>query len=352
VLRPAPIGCHEFLQAIKLMLGFLGLLFAGSMTITWMWIAASRKYLWLDQPNGRSSHSSPTPTSGGIGFFLVFLAALFYLVMNSEQQNPYLVLLLAGGCLGLLGLADDFRSLGIATRIIIQFLCVLVTISSVGNLPSMSFGFGTIESRILLSAGLIGFGVWQINFFNFMDGIDGLAASEALFVLLCLAWFSAIKGELFLALVCLLLLCAVLGFYVFNMPSAKIFMGDIGSNFLGYCLFFLGILACVRQCLEYWTFFILMSTFLVDSSITLLGRLLGGGVWYHGHRTHAYQLLAVAWNSHFRVVLVYSAINVFWIAPLALMSLRFETLAVYCALLAWLPLVAAVIMIRRKLIQP
>src|SRR5690606_30842675 len=112
------------------------------------------------------------------------------------------------------------------------------------DLPPLLLGHWQIGLPWVLAPLMLLYGVWQINFYNFMDGIGGLAASQGLFVRLALAWFLAEGGEFGLATAGLGLACALAGFLPFNAPSARLFMGDVGSNFLGYALLALGLLAC------------------------------------------------------------------------------------------------------------
>jgi Fuc2NAc and GlcNAc transferase len=202
-----------------------------------------------------------------------------------------------------------------------------------------------------LSVLLFVYGVWQINFYNFMDGIDGLAVSQGLFVSLSLAWFCADAGATSLSVASLGLASALAAFALFNLPPARLFMGDVGSNFLGYAFFLLGLLAVRSGVLDYWTYLILMGGFLVDSTVTLVARMRSGVVWYHGHRTHAYQLIAQYLDSHSKVVMVYVGVNVAWLLPLAALSKQYADQGLWIALLAWSPLALATWLVRRRFME-
>ena len=99
--------------------------------------------------------------------------------------------------------------------------------------------------------------------------------------------------------------------------------------------------------LGYWPMPILFGTFIADASVTLLGRVLSGAVWYHPHRSHAYQLLAARWNSHGLVVMVNLAINAVWLFPLAWLSELRPGYGFWITVLAWLPLIVGAGLVRK-----
>jgi Fuc2NAc and GlcNAc transferase len=202
-----------------------------------------------------------------------------------------------------------------------------------------------------LSLLLFCYGVWQINFYNFMDGIDGLAVSQGLFVSLSLAWFCADAGAPSLSVMALGLACALAAFSFYNMPPARLFMGDVGSNFLGYAFLVLGLLVVRAGVLDYWAYLILMGGFFVDSTVTLVARMREGVVWYHGHRTHAYQLAARRLGSHAKVVMVYVGVNIAWLLPLAVLSRQHVDQGLWIALLAWTPLALITWLVRRRFME-
>jgi UDP-N-acetylmuramyl pentapeptide phosphotransferase/UDP-N-acetylglucosamine-1-phosphate transferase len=189
-------------------------------------------------------------------------------------------------------------------------------------------------------------GVWSINLHNFMDGIDGLLAQQAIFVgagLALLAW-SATQPALMSAAAALA--AAALGFWCFNRPPARIFMGDVGSGSIGLLIFvFSAMLWRVEHALL-WPALILSSSFVVDASLTLLTRMLRGRRWYTAHREHLYQWLArYGAGTHARSGAAYLGWNLLVAAPsawLAWSHLRLAlpiTITVYLgATVAWLAL--------------
>ena len=283
---------------------------------TWLIIQLGKSQHWLDQPNSRSSHSTPTPTSGGVAFVLVFIiASLFAFQTSSPGFNVVLVLFLCA-CIAALGLADDIIKLGISTRILSQFLVVAGALAIFG-LPAFPL-FGLYlepgwEGYILLGLVLL----WFINLFNFMDGLDGIAASEVIFICISVFIITLNDSNTEYHKLLLLLVATVGGFLLFNTAPAKVFMGDIGSNFLAFVLIIAGLASTTTGITNVWVWCVLASVFIVDATYTLLARMLKGETWYLAHRTHAYQLAAVYFNGDGKVVIAVTLINCCWLLPLA-----------------------------------
>jgi Fuc2NAc and GlcNAc transferase len=164
-------------------------------------------------------------------------------------------------------------------------------------------------------------GVWWINLFNFMDGIDGFAGTQAVFMLLGAAALSAwTNADVISSPVWMLMLsvaAATVGFLLLNWPPAKIFMGDVGSTWLAFMVFALALLSVQAGWLSYASWLVLAAVFVTDATVTLLTRLLRGERWYEAHRIHAYQKLARRWGGHRPVTLRAVGVNVLWLAPLA-----------------------------------
>jgi Fuc2NAc and GlcNAc transferase len=158
--------------------------------------------------------------------------------------------------------------------------------------------------------------VWLLNLYNFMDGIDGIAGIEAITVCLGGALIFAESGsELWLAPV--LLLGSVAGFLFWNFPSARIFMGDAGSGFLGYVLGLFCLQAASISSESFWAWVILLGVFVVDSTVALFRRLLRGRRIYVAHHSHAYQHAARRYGAHAPVSLSVGAINLLWLLPIS-----------------------------------
>jgi Fuc2NAc and GlcNAc transferase len=202
-------------------------------------------------------------------------------------------------------------------------------------------------SSWLLFALLIVMGVWWINLFNFMDGIDGLAGTQSIFMLMsaaALAWMmqpAAIGNPAWVWMI--FTAAATLGFLWLNWPPAKIFMGDVGSTWLAFILFAFALLSIQAGWLSYTSWLILSAIFVTDATLTLLVRILRGDRWYQAHKSHAYQRLSRLWKNnrkkgHQIVTLIVIAINILWLLPLSAASLMMPTYSWLWLLLAYTPI--------------
>jgi UDP-N-acetylmuramyl pentapeptide phosphotransferase/UDP-N-acetylglucosamine-1-phosphate transferase len=250
----------------------------------------------LDQPGERRSHASATPRGGGIGF--VSVALLAFVVLGSWQRQPGWWWI--GGGLSLvagIGWWDDHRPLPALPRLLVHALAALALAAGLAQLGAPN---GIAVLGFVLALGLV-------NAWNFMDGIDGLAASQAL---LCAAGFACLLAGPWQALA-VLLAGACLGFLAFNLPPARIFMGDVGSGALGYLVAALLAACCIGRPPTGWPLLLLPpAAMLVDSSLTLARRALRGEAWWRPHVQHLYQRLAAKWGKHGRVTAAYAACTV------------------------------------------
>jgi Fuc2NAc and GlcNAc transferase len=283
--------------------------------------ALVRRYLFrrkaMDIPNERSSHSVPTPRGGGVGIVVVFLLIVLLFIQRGAMSSNLGWALIAGGlAVAVAGFLDDHFRVSAWLRLLIHFAAAawaLWRLDGMGplHLGWISWDWGWV-GQILALGGL----VWMINLYNFMDGIDGLAGLEALCVSalggLLLAW-SGLGG---LSGGALALAGASAGFLVWNWPPAKVFMGDVGSGFLGFVFGVLVISSAKERPWLLWPWLILLSVFIVDSTITLMRRFTTGARWYEAHCNHAYQHAARRWGSHAKVTLTIAAVDVAWLFPL------------------------------------
>ena len=300
----------------------------------------------VDEPGHRSSHTAPTPTGGGIGLALGTSAAMAWLGFSAGEQW-----LIVAACLGLaLALAgwhDDRKGLSPGVRLLIQAGAVLVLMAWLFPLPSLALPFGLVVSGYgLMLAGVLA-ALWWINLFNFMDGIDGLAATQVVFMLVgagFLSWWfhpGVASDAVWLAM--LATAASALGFLMLNWPPARVFMGDAGSLFLGFVLVFFAVQTITLGWLSYPAWMILGALFIADATVTLSVRLLRGKRPHEAHRSHAYQRLARRWNAHRSVTLLYLSLNLVWILPLAASAMLWPVYAWQMAALAYMPLIAAVL---------
>jgi len=294
----------------------LVLIFLSSCLLTGLIYKIALQKNLMDIPNHRSSHTLPTPRGGGLGFILILLG---YLLMSP----PTLLWTGLAGAVALLsvtGLLDDKLTLSAKTRLLTQGIAAALVLWAAGPIMVVNFGifpinlgiFGLILSWFAL--------MWLINLYNFMDGIDGLAALEMIFIcagaliLLFLPHGTNTDVSSFVWV----LLVSILGFFMWNRPTAKIFMGDVGSATLGLILGFL--ILATKQEISLWSWLILANVFLIDATATLIERLLQKQRIYEAHRQHAYQVASRLYQSHKAVDIRIMLLNILWLLPLAVLS--------------------------------
>jgi Fuc2NAc and GlcNAc transferase len=309
-----------------------------SLALTWLARRYALRASLMDVPNLRSSHVQPTPRGGGVAIVGSFLAGLAVTYpIGGAPVDVLLVLIGGGGLIALTGFIDDHISMSAVSRLFIQFLAAAIAVFVVGGYFQAP---APVEFIDVLKGGLTAVGlVWLTNLYNFMDGIDGLAGVETMTVCGGAALFLAILGGQELVPACLFLAAAAAGFLAWNWPPARIFMGDVGSAFIGFSIGVLGLAASRSTEIPLWTWAILLGIFLVDATVTLLWRMGSGQRWYAAHRSHAYQRLARRLRGHAPVTLLVLAINVFWLTPLAYLAAWIPSRAPLTATLALLPLI-------------
>lgn len=319
--------------------------FVASLLATGMMRSYALRQGLMDEPNDRSSHKVTTPRGGGAAFVAVFLIVstvdcLWF--AGPECNRALFTALLAGGTLiALIGFWDDHGHAPARWRFVTHLLAVLIMLIAVG-VPGISLLGWEVESVWFLfpiyTLGL----VWLINLFNFMDGIDGIASIEAVCVLggcVLLLWFQGVTLQT-LAWP-MLLAVTVAGFLLWNWQPAGIFMGDVGSGFLGYVLGCFLVDTAVAGLIPVWSWLILLGVFVVDATVTLVRRFLKGERWYEAHRSHAYQHASRKWNSHRKVSLAVLGINLVWLLPLAWLATLLPEHGWLIMVIAMVPLVAA-----------
>ncbi|MBI1318971.1 MAG: glycosyl transferase [Candidatus Hydrogenedens sp.] len=300
--------------------GPAGAVFAATAVLAWVLTGIVLRHLRrraiLDLPNERSSHTRPTPRGGGWGVMLTLLPAWAAIAWTAGAG---LLPLLAGAALLMaVSWIDDLRGLGAPLRFLAQTAAVA---AGIAVLPSGELVFqGWLPPALDRAAA--GFcWLWFVNLFNFMDGIDGIAGSEAAAIGLGLAAVAALAGlPPVLVWLGAAAAGAAVGFLVWNWHPAKLFMGDVGSVPLGYLLGWL-LLALAGS--GAWPAALLLPLyFLADATVTLLRRLARGERVWQAHREHFYQQAVQAGRSHAAVVRAVIVANAVLIA-LAVLSVRF-----------------------------
>ena len=273
----------------------------------------------IDVPNARSSHVEPTARGGGLAIVTVVLAGVSWSWVRGEMEAPLaLGLILGGGMVAGIGLLDDLGHVPAPRRLLVHVIALGGALAGVGGLPEVQWGSASVDLGLAgdMLAGLAC--VWFLNLFNFMDGIDGIAASEAAWIAFAAAGLASLTdAPRALVSVWLLIGAASLGFLTWNWPPARIFMGDVGSGFLGFALALLLVYSTGCSGLTVWTAIILASPFIADATVTLVVRVTRGERWYSAHRSHAYQRLSRQWGSHAKVTGLFLAVNVVLVLPAA-----------------------------------
>jgi len=299
--------------------------FAASWALTG-WVRGYAAARLIDVPNERSSHHRATPRGGGIALVGAFLAGLAVLAATGAVP-PRLALALGPGtaAVAVIGWVDDHAHVAARWRSLVHFAAAFWALAWLGGLPALDVGFG----RLTLGAagwavGALGV-VWVTNLYNFMDGIDGIAAGEAVSAGVAAALLLVLAGAAPLATVALLLAGASAGFLLWNWNPARIFMGDVGSGTLGYLFAVLALASENARAVPLLAWVVLLGVFVFDATVTLVRRLLRGERVYEAHRSHAYQRATQAGRSHAAVTSRVIGINVV-LAAMAFAAMRVPSL--------------------------
>ena len=292
--------------------------FLATALLTWWVRRVALSQGRLDVPNARSSHTTPTARGGGLSMAIVLCTSALALALPRAADSGALLAISIGGVLvAAVGYVDDLRGLSPLQRIAVHVTASAFAVASVAEYSPASTLLPWLPHTAVLVLLVLAV-TWSINLFNFMDGIDGIATSESAFIAGASAFLALLAGahSVWTSLA-ILTIGSSLGFLVWNWPPAKIFMGDVGSGFLGFWLGSLALGLHFSGTLSIWTSVTLASVFIADATATLLRRMLRGSRWHEAHRSHAYQHLARRWNSHLRVTTLVWWINVLVLLPLA-----------------------------------
>jgi Fuc2NAc and GlcNAc transferase len=326
------------LNPSSLVLGF-ALTAAFGALLNYVARAAAVHWSFIDKPSARSSHSVPTPRGGGVSIVISSGTLIVGAYADHLLSDPAILWILSGATLlAAVGLVDDRIGLPWQLRLTLQFLAALLATNAIGLSNILGRDPGIILS-FLTGAVLSIAGTWSTNLFNFMDGINGIAAFEAIFIGMAGSAIALASGVPATHVVVLIALAgAAIGFLPLNFPTAKIFMGDVGSGFLGYALFFFPLLLSARDRVPVLVWCILWGAFLSDATVTLIRRTVSRERILEAHRSHLYQRLARRWGSHVPVTLVFCLVNIVWLLPLALAAALLPQAALALTAVALLPL--------------
>lgn len=295
-------------------LAFAAAIFACSTALTYV---MARFVRVMDVPNDRSSHARPVPKSGGIAFVATFLigSLIIYFVADIARIDDryFWGYVVTAVLLAIVSFVDDITQKTFLVKVLTQMVCVTVVLTSGVVLTRLAIPYwGEVE---LGWAGYVLTFLWILgltNAYNFMDGLDGLAAGVAVIAAAFLCAIAFQQKSVFVYISSYVLLAGAAGFLLFNFPPAKIFMGDIGSAFLGFTFATLAVIGSSLDLgrLSFYIVPMLLFHFIFDTFFTFTRRLMRGEQVHLAHRTHLYQLLNRSGYSHRAVALFHYAVTV------------------------------------------
>jgi len=323
-------------------------LLVASAFITRQLVMNSHRFSQMDIPNERSSHFTPTPRGGGLSFVATSIVGFLLLTLNSTiDRADLLALCCAGIIVAIAGHLDDRQKISGATiRLGFHALGAIILIVGIGFPSQISLFDRTIDTGIIGSILGVLYLVWLLNLFNFMDGTDGIAAIEAIFVCIAGAILNYhVLSDINFSAPSIILATSTFGFLLYNWSPAKIFMGDVGSGYLGMVIGGLSLMAAKQQHELLWVWIILLAVFVSDATVTLIRRLLRKQKPHVAHRSHAYQHLAIRFNSHSKVALIVLSINVVWLLPIASLVANKQLAGTTGVVVAYIPLLLAALIL-------
>ena len=321
-------------------------LFVASAFITRQLVQNSHRFSKMDIPNERSSHKTPTPRGGGIAFVASSLIGFLLLLLNNAlNETDLFALCFAGIIVAIAGHLDDRQKISGATvRLVLHAISAIILIVGVGIPSKLTLFDQTVNSGIVGSILGVIYLVWLLNLFNFMDGTDGIAASEAIFVCSAGAFLSYyVLSDTNHSAAAIILSASTFGFILYNWSPAKIFMGDVGSGYLGIVIGGLSLIAANQKPDLLWVWIVLLAVFVCDATVTLIRRLLRKQKPHVAHRSHAYQHLAIRLNSHAKVAILVLAVNTVWLLPIAFLIADNQLAGTTGVIIAYVPLLIAAI---------
>jgi UDP-N-acetylmuramyl pentapeptide phosphotransferase/UDP-N-acetylglucosamine-1-phosphate transferase len=277
--------------------------FCASLALTqWLCKTDSRFHL-LDHPNERSLHTRPTPRTGGLAMVMAIVVS-WGVATYMDGGSRAMTLLLAALIVAGISLLDDYFSVSTGLRFGVHLSAGAMMVWSGFGLPDGIFAeFGWEIGGTVGAVLAVLYIVWMLNLYNFMDGMDGFAGGMAVFGFGGLALAGLLSGRADFAIANGTIAAAAGGFLVFNFPPARIFMGDVGSSFLGTLAAGSSLWGANSGVLPFWVALLLFSPFIVDATFTLIRRAFRGERVWEAHRTHIYQRLVCAGWGHRKTVL-------------------------------------------------
>lgn len=277
----------------------------------------------VDVPNARKVHTRIMPRLGGLGIYLAFVIALIAVLpflpnsLLPRDANFMKAFLIGGSMIVLIGALDDRFQLSAKSKLLFQILAACVVVFGFGitvdfvNIPFQD-RYSTLESWVSIPLTIFWI-VGVTNAINLIDGLDGLAAGVSAIAIGTILVMSFLMGNTTVALLCLLLLGAILGFLFFNFHPAKIFMGDAGSLFLGFSLAMLSLLGFKQIAIvSFITPLIIIGVPLSDTFFAIIRRKIQKKPIFAPDKGHLHHCLRELGFTHRQTVLIIYAIAIFF----------------------------------------
>jgi UDP-GlcNAc:undecaprenyl-phosphate/decaprenyl-phosphate GlcNAc-1-phosphate transferase len=266
----------------------------------------------LDRPDPRKAHTEATPKGGGVGVVVAFLAgiaALYRFAEFARLADPYFIgVIEASVAIAIVAFLDDLYDWKFTVKLAAQIMAAVVAVASGIYLTTYRIPYlGPLSIGWLAAPVTVLWLLFATNAMNFIDGLNGLAAGVALIAACFLAGIAAEHGGWFAYFAALLLAAGLAGFLPFNFPRARIFMGDVGSQFCGFVLAILAVVASRfdKVALSFLIVPMLLSGVLFDVAFTLIRRALVGERLTEPHRGHLYQVAQRSGLPAVRIALVH-----------------------------------------------
>lgn len=297
----------------------LALVCVGTWLFSWLLMRLGQRRRWMDEPGGRHLHTRHTPRGAGLAMGVMFLLGLTVAYANAWVYPFQAWATLSAAVLLVVGLGfwDDLRPLPVSVRLLGHAIAVLMVLVGIvwPELAGQNLGFMTwlalgVAGVLMLS---------MVNFWNFMDGSDGLATMQALFVFGVSLWLGLGADNMWLIWLGCLGLMMTAGFLPWNWPVAKVFMGDAGSTTLGFLVGF-SVVAGWMASSKLGVLLLLSATpFWLDAGATLLDRLRQRKPWHQAHTDHVYQRLRRGGMSAERLLAWWMGVNLVVVLPYLLL---------------------------------
>ena len=296
--------------------------------------------LFIDNPDDRSIHEYPIPSAGGLFIIVGFILHLLFLeILYSTSNISYVILLISVTPVLVIGVIDDLRKVGVFKRLLVHAFSAIVIVYYF-QINNNFFNIGLQgQSSYIIALFSIVLSMWLMNLYNFMDGVDGYAATESIFVALSASLIAYINdSSSYIYMYLLGFGAANIGFLIRNWYPAKIFMGDTGSVSSGCIFAFFIFYSGAESVISVYTWLILLSVFISDSTYTLFVRIVTKKNITEPHLTHAFHIITEVKGSQLFTVKVLIFINMLWVLPMAILSMMYINYHIIITFLVYIPI--------------